>query len=677
MKLLFTLFFTLLSSFSGAQSIVYVAEYGSGNQSGDSWSNVLPATQLPGRLASASAGTQFWLIKGIYKPTATTDRTISFTMGPGVHLYGGFAGTETDLTQRSPQQNETILSGDIGLQNDQNDNSQILLYLPDLSIPIRIDGLTIRDSNQNSFNNRGGGGGIQVNVSMGVHSLYVTNCRFFNNQATSSFSGGGAIVSFAHNGAHCNTTLQNCYFIDNSAGYGGAFLPYSNGGTHTSLIEDCRFERNRAQAFGGAISSQYFSNANLLTIRRSQFINNGSITFPINGGALDITQSQYTIEACLFTGNSTSGGKGGAIYVAASQPIFKNCVFATNSAVQGGAIYSTSQPGVARLSFTNCHFIRNAASTAGGAFYGAVTNGGGPPMNRNEFYLTNCLVWDNTAPDQPMFKSQLYEGANTSQLTATYSDIQAGFTGTGNLNQDPLFVDATMGDYHLRAGSPAINGGEPTSTTATVSDKDLDGNARIVNSIIDMGAFEYAASPLPVSLLTLTASRYSSASIGVDWQTASETSSDYFDVQRSLDAYEFVTLARVNAQGTTTQQQNYRYIDNQFLAQTTYYRLRMVDLDGRVTYSKIVAISPDTNQPFLRLVENPVPSGSAVHLWIGGYMPSQLQLYRSMGQLVAVQAHLQSDGSVWLAASEQLIPGVYVVRAGEGASRQSLRVLIY
>ncbi|UHG89597.1 putative Ig domain-containing protein [Spirosoma oryzicola] len=85
----------------------------------------------------------------------------------------------------------------------------------------------------------------------------------------------------------------------------------------------------------------------------------------------------------------------------------------------------------------------------------------------------------------------MYIDAKTSKLEASYSDIQGGYTGVGNINQDPLFVDANRGDYHLKPGSPAINAGDPNSTEVSTSDKDLDGNPRILQNRIDMGVYEH------------------------------------------------------------------------------------------------------------------------------------------------------------------------------------------
>ena len=64
--------------------------------------------------------------------------------------------------------------------------------------------------------------------------------------------------------------------------------------------------------------------------------------------------------------------------------------------------------------------------------------------------LTNCILWGDS-------QDEIVE--DTSSPTVTYSDIQGGYSGDGNINADPLFIDADNGDFHLTADSPCIEAG--------------------------------------------------------------------------------------------------------------------------------------------------------------------------------------------------------------------------
>jgi hypothetical protein len=142
----------------------------------------------------------------------------------------------------------------------------------------------------------------------------------------------------------------------------------------------------------------------------------------------------------------------------------------------GGILNESSSPAL-----TNCSFSGNSA--------------GGIYNHRSSLILTNCIFWGN-------INSQIVNLDNESSPVVTYSIVQGGFTGTGNLDQDPLFVDATNGDLHLQAGSPAIDAGLTSANTTTV---DLDGKPRIVNGTIDMGAYEFQGTTSPVVITSVTA----------------------------------------------------------------------------------------------------------------------------------------------------------------------------
>jgi len=109
--------------------------------------------------------------------------------------------------------------------------------------------------------------------------------------------------------------------------------------------------------------------------------------------------------------------------------------------------------------------------------------------------ISNTIFWHNSV-------AQLVADDASSSFALDHSIIEGGYTGTGNLDVDPLFVDDLAGDYHLQASSPAIDVGDNAALPKDVADLDedsdvseqipfdLDGKSRIVNSIVDMGAYE-------------------------------------------------------------------------------------------------------------------------------------------------------------------------------------------
>ena len=112
--------------------------------------------------------------------------------------------------------------------------------------------------------------------------------------------------------------------------------------------------------------------------------------------------------------------------------------------------------------------------------------------------LTNCILWGNT-PDEILNESP------NSSLPVTYSDIQGGYEGEGNIDEDPMFVDPGNGDFHLGPASPCIDAGN--NDAPYLPDSDFEGDGRILDgdgdgtATVDMGVDEALWYPVYLPLV--------------------------------------------------------------------------------------------------------------------------------------------------------------------------------
>ncbi len=213
--------------------------------------------------------------------------------------------------------------------------------------------------------------------------------------------------------------------------------------------------------------------------------------------------SSPTMTDLSFIGNAANYG--GAVHNSGSSggvssPSLVNVLFSGNWAEFGGALYNNGQiNGASSPSLINVTFAHNRAGFGGGAIYSSGTNGVSSPL------LVNSIVWGNAADNSQ--GHQLYNNDATPSLS--YTLIQSGTNdihnagsssvtyGVGMLTNDPLFAaptpasaaPTTTGDYHLQTHSPAIDVGNSGAIPLGIS-TDLDGNTRIFNSVVEMGAYE-------------------------------------------------------------------------------------------------------------------------------------------------------------------------------------------
>ncbi|MCA8832033.1 T9SS type A sorting domain-containing protein [Hymenobacter pini] len=144
--------------------------------------------------------------------------------------------------------------------------------------------------------------------------------------------------------------------------------------------------------------------------------------------------------------------------------------------------------------------------------------------------------------------------------------------------------------------------------------------------------------PLPVQLVSFAA-RAQKGSVALQWRTASETHSAYFEVERSVDGRHFAPVGRVAARGTSTTLQQYAFIDATPPVGQLYYRLHQLDVDGTGQYSSVEALTLLPPAAQLTLYPNPATATLYVRWQESSGGPVTLRILDATGRVVWQQQH--------------------------------------
>ncbi|MCQ3935926.1 MAG: hypothetical protein DPW18_02645, partial [Chloroflexi bacterium] len=382
-----------------AAGIIYVNDDAAGANNGTSWTNAY--TDLQSALAAAASGDQIWVAAGTYKPTTTTQRFISFTLKNGVAVYGGFAGTESSLSERDPAANVTILSGDIGTANDMSDNSYHVVNASSTLNTAVLDGFTITGGNATGIGSNGNGGGIFILTSA---SPALSNLIISNNHANDK--GGGM-----YNYIDITPSLTNVTFTGNSAALGGGVYTQDADPTLTNVT----FSGNTASNMGGGM-----------------YNTDGSVPILTN---------------VTFIGNSAASAGGGMRNIVCD-PILINVTFTENSAAFGGGMQNLG----ANPTLTNVTFSGN---TAGGAIY----NGSSNPTIRNSIMYGNTggeIVDTNSSA--PVVTYSIVQGGYAGEGNLDADPMLGALANNGGFTQTmALSAGSPAIDAGTNSGCPATD----------------------------------------------------------------------------------------------------------------------------------------------------------------------------------------------------------------------------
>ncbi len=503
-------FLFLLSGFpfqAAAQTIRYVMKTETGNGTGSSWENA--SKDLQRMIYESEAGDEVWIAKGTYYPDRyvlipgisitvplfTGDLT--FSIKPGVKIHGGFAGNETSKDQRVSQDNETILSGNVGEKGKDDDNSYHTVTVLGVGEGTLLEGVTITDGNADNDNSldlpgipvlspgsttllRNRGGGIYIIYSP---SFTLRNVKVVSNKANEG--GGGVYIESS------TVLLENITIEENTARsldkprYGGGLANFNS----TVTMRDSRIRLNTGANFGGGI----FNQSSDFNLSNSEISNNGvGGSEPNGGGIYDFRTKDKTVrlDRVKIIGNR-GAMEGGGLFA------FESGIQVTNSVVARNSVYLWDKgSGIAYYdcdaTLINNTIVDNRVYPEGTGGSGVVNLDGSkpPPLIRN------CLIWGNGPADYIGW----YHTGNSNNYINQLASEHYDFT-LADFVVNPFPTDNSEPDYSLSPTSPAINTGANNLLPGLSGDtKDLAGNQRVyqfgAGGRIDIGAYEYQGDPV-------------------------------------------------------------------------------------------------------------------------------------------------------------------------------------
>lgn len=333
---------TGLAVCSSIGAVLHVDAASPGGGNGTGWRTAF--NTLPPALSAAQPGDEIRVANGTYKPTATTDRAMSFVVPSGAALLGGYAGFGApDPDARDIALFPTILSGNIGVAGTP-DNSWHVLTTSGVSRGTLIEGFTIRDGNAG-----GGGdattlrGGGVLNIG-GSPTLRLCTVR----ENLSRHGGAGVLSSGGLVLDQCVVSMNADDSIDD--GSGGGIL--QEGGT--LFITGCTLSMNAGDSRGGGIAAIDAA----VTVADTLFDDNDAFS----GGGLHLDTCITTLQGVTIR-NSVGGGlamSDGALTASA-------CTFASNYHDEDGA--GASLDGDGPIELVDCEFLGNLSDESGGAVH--------------------------------------------------------------------------------------------------------------------------------------------------------------------------------------------------------------------------------------------------------------------------------------------------------------------
>lgn len=412
------------------------------------------------------------------------------------------------------------------------------------------------------------------------------------------------------------------------------------------------------------------STGNVTTTSGARTFSTGG-TYQFTGSAAQSQGTGLPATVAGFTVNNAAG-------VSLSQPVAVSGVFtlanglltttATNIiTVNAGATIT----GGSSSSFVNGPLSVKTSSTAAvslpvgkGTVYGPVTIT--PQSSTASTYTAEYFNGAGVTPDSHNFggsgltKVDTFQYWDISRATGG-ADIQLTLPWSAGSNVSTI-GDVVVAHY---TGGAWTNHGQFATTGTTTAGTVTSG---LISSFSPFTIGSFHAIPLAIKLSSFDAVKRQ-GSVALNWTTAGELSSDRFELERSENGRDFMVLTAVKANGHASV---YNYTDGQPAAGKNYYRLAMIEADGKKQYSSTRIADMGSNGGLGVIVfPNPVTERLTVQA-LNKTAAAMLQLTDLTGKLLK---EIQMNADVADIDMREMAPGIYLVRYTDGMHTELFKIV--
>jgi hypothetical protein len=473
----------------------------------------------------------------------------------------------------------------------------------------------------------------------------------------------GGVVAFSVNGI---LTLNHSITADYAGFRGGAAdvssSPYGscNGTTYFNAVNP--FYGNKGEGIYKPTNANFAAG-------KGKIINGGGGGNTINAGGGG--GGNFTAGGDGFYGWSCATGSGGMGGVTLGTNINGNRVFMGGGGGSGEANDNFDDHGGngGGIVIIKANVIRTMGTGAGVRIS---ANGENPPAVGNDgaggggaggsivLSVSNFGI----APTRPLTISA--NGGNGSSVT---NSAQHGGGGGGG-----------QGTAIFSSAVPGVGSNITVTTNNGLGGFNFSGGTRAASGTgtNGIGIMSSAISVLPLKLLAFNAAN-NSGGVLLSWKTQDEENVSHFSVERSPDGASFETIGTVNAVGKINTTQHYSLVDTRLLSTTTYYRLKMVGVDGRFVYSSTLIVRPDhATGVSLSVYPNPVSSSATVFVHSDRAGAATLRVMNMQGATLMTQNNVVSKGenAISLQHLPTLPSGVYSLQVSVNGNTYVTRMLV-